>query len=244
MIGRINEIPIGYVISDEPNNEQNYNIPTATVVEEIQEIEMVDFNTIEEEDVMPSQNIYIFNSLKKCLFRCLAITILTIIFIFCLHEFIYKKNNNNNKLPTHLPTLKPAPYVNCDNSNCTVTIWESRQNIKNEIIGTGLNISFSGSNDIRNDSYKLNKFRPNLNNKVSILELSGSNNCSIMFADLKLNSSQWTNCDFLYKCETKFNGIYDLSNEAYSSNYKGKITESWENKIGSILINNMPNCDT
>ena len=62
MIGRINEIPIGYIISDEPNNEQNDNIPTATVVEEIQEIEMVDFNTIEEEDVIPSQNIYIFNS--------------------------------------------------------------------------------------------------------------------------------------------------------------------------------------
>ena len=191
-----------------------------------------------EQEHDPSQNLC-KKKIKYCLRWIFIFVILFGILLALLRKVLFIKNNKNNNVPISSPTHSLMPTsipTTCDNTHCLLTLWESKKNNVEGIIGSGLNISFRGQEIFKNDSHKLNKYKPNLNNKVSVLELIGPSNCSVMFADSKLNSSQWIFCDLLYKCDTKYSGIYDLSKEAYSTNRRGKMTRSWNDRIGSIYI--------
>tara|TARA_B100000886_G_scaffold212168_1_gene146972 strand:- start:2284 stop:3060 length:777 start_codon:yes stop_codon:yes gene_type:complete len=251
----INNIPTGSVMNDEESFYDNdvYEIPTATVVDNIQEIEMIDMNSEDnsisdlEQEHHPPQNLC-RKKIKYCLRWILIFVILFGIILALLRKVIFIKNNKsykNNNAPTTSPTYSLMPTsipTTCDNTHCLLTLWESKKNDVKGIAGKGLNISFIGQEIFKNDSHKLNKYKPNLNNKVSVLELIGPSNCSVMFADSKLNPSQWIFCDLLYKCDTKYSGIYDLSKEAYSTNRRGKMTRSWNDRIGSVYIKPRLDC--
>lgn len=245
----INNIPTGNVMKDDDSfHDSNvYEIPTATVIDNVQEIEMIEIGSETISNIDQQDRHQYFCRIKtKCCLRWICIFCLVIgTFFALLGNVLFKNIYKNDNTPTSSPTYSLMPTsipTTCDNTHCLLTLWESKKNNVEGIIGSGLNISFNGQEIFKNDSHKLNKYKPNLNNKVSVLELIGPSNCSVMFADSKLNPSQWIYCDLLYKCDIKYSGIYDLSKEAYSTNSRGKMTRSWNDRIGSVYIKPRPDC--
>ena len=235
-------------IENDCDNLENidYEIPTATVIENESEIEMVNVvaNPIDINNTYA--NVRTYN-------KSYILSFISFI-IFIILGFVLMANirSSNKLIPTFSPSISmyPTPIPTpCDNTNCMVTIWnlkknntEEKKNNTEEIIGEGQNISFTGNDSLKKDTYNLKSIKPNLANKVSVVEILGPLNCSVQFSDSILKSNQWINCDSLYKCKTLYNGIYDLYNEAYSIDINGSITENWNNKINSIYIKPRDNC--
>ena len=245
----LENIPLGHIITDDSNINDNYMIPTANSVDNIQVIEMVELprNRNDQESYQENyqENRCFTKKINRyCTFRwCFSFLVLFFIFNFMAYNVL----NINSKLdkdsfPTLSPTysLVPTPDpTECSNKNCLVVIWESKKYTNKIIMGSGRNISFRGQDNQNKDSHILNLYKPNLSSKNSILEIYGPKNCSVIFSDLQLNPSEWIYCNIKYKCDIKFSGFYDLSNEAYSTTDNGEILENWSNKIESVIINEL-----
>tara|TARA_Y100000991_G_C21960033_1_gene344003 strand:+ start:422 stop:1132 length:711 start_codon:yes stop_codon:yes gene_type:complete len=229
-------------IENDCDNQENieYEMPTATVIENDSEIEMINVVAYPIDDNITYENV------KTCNKSYYILSFIAFIIFFILGFVLVVNVKNGNELrPTFSPTISmyPTPIPTpCDNTNCIVTIWNLKKNNTDEVIGEGENISFVGNDNLKKDTYNLKSIKPNLANKVSVVEILGPLNCSVQFSDSILKSNQWINCDSLYKCKTLYNGIYDLYNEAYSIDVNGSITENWNNKINSIYIKPRDNC--
>ena len=142
----------------------NYEIPTATVIENESEIEMVNVLTQPIDNNITYANVRSGNRS----YYILSFISFVIFFILGFVLIINVKKNNNKLIPTFPPTISmyPTPIPTpCDNTNCIVTIWNLKKNNTEEIIGDGQNISFTGNDSLKKDTYNLKSIKPNLANK-------------------------------------------------------------------------------